>query len=212
MSKHCTTNFFTLRAASRTPSPTPPPKAGRRRASTTAAASAPSSRASSRKKTPVSNNSSKIHNGRGGGRSGTATPLSRASRSSSVSSRKAPGKKPGRKGSSSTQKVPKLKLKVSNRGYNPDLVPESEYHYGSDFDDSEPEPVYDDEEDDPKESESSEEESSDEDSDELVDSDADVDWEEDALVRISFFFCQIIMCTYRIQSFDKFLIDMAKCS
>ena len=81
-----------------------------------------------------------------------------------------------------------MKLKVSNRGYNPDLVPESEYHYGSDFDDSEPEPVYDDEEEDPKESESSEEESSDEDSDELVDSDADVDWEEDALVRVLFIF------------------------
>jgi hypothetical protein len=81
-----------------------------------------------------------------------------------------------------------LKLKVSNRGYNPDLVPESEYHYGSDFDDSGPEPEYDDDEEDPKESESSEEESnSDEDSDELVDSDADVDWEEDALVRFLFF-------------------------
>ena len=70
------------------------------------------------------------------------------------------------------------------RGYNPNLVnyKESEYHYGSDFDDSDAEPVYDDEEE--KESDSSEEENSnsEEESDELVDS--DVDFEEDALVSL----------------------------
>ena len=107
---------------------------------------------------------SKAVNGRN---SGSATPLSRASRSSSVSSRKAP--------KVSTQS-PKVKTKLG-RGYNPNLVnyKESEYHYGSDFEESEDENVeYDDVEE--KESESSDEESSNNsDSDELAES--DVDWD-----------------------------------
>ena len=110
------------------------------------------------KKTP------KAVNGRN---SGSATPLSRASRSSSVSSRKA---------ASGKAATPKVKTKLG-RGYNPSLVnyKESEYHYGSDFDESEDDNVeYDDVEE--KESESSEEESENsEDSDELVES--DVDWD-----------------------------------
>ena len=139
------------RATSRSPTPTKSSKKKKKSpvAKTTSAKA---------KKTP------KAVNGRN---SGSATPLSRASRSSSVSSRKAP--------KVSTQS-PKVKTKLG-RGYNPNLVnyKESEYHYGSDFEESEDENVeYDDVEE--KESESSDEESSNNsDSDELAES--DVDWD-----------------------------------
>jgi len=68
---------------------------------------------------------------KGGSKSGTATPISRTSRSSSVSST-------AKKSRSSKKTVPKLKIKTKlGRGYNPNLVnyKDSEYHYGSDFDD-----------------------------------------------------------------------------
>ncbi len=103
-----------------------------------------------------------------GNASGTATPVSRSSRSSSVNSRKSSSKK-------SKKSSPKVKTKVG-RGYNPNLVnyKESEYHYGSDFEETDEEEVaYDDD----KESESSGgEESEDGESSELeVESDLDFD-------------------------------------
>ena len=59
--------------------------------------------------------------------SGSTTPVNRHSRASSVSSN-AKSKKSAKK--------PKIKTKLG-RGYNPNLVnyKESEYHYGSDFED-----------------------------------------------------------------------------
>ena len=85
--------------------------------------------------------------------SGTATPASRASRSSSVASNGLHGRS-----------VPKLKLKTkhgnsSGRGYNPSAVnyQDSEYHYGSDFEDDEDDAV------DPVESDKSSESSEEED-------------------------------------------------
>ena len=119
-----------------------------------------SSRASSRiKKTPAT------VNGKRAAKSGSATPLSRASRSSSVSSAK-------------KQKTTKIKTKIG-RGYNPSLVnyKESEYHYGSDFDESEPEYMEEDEVEEDKESDqSSDPDSEMDDESEDVGVDSDVDW------------------------------------
>mgnify|MGYP001364768589 CR=1 FL=1 len=63
------------------------------------------------------------------GGSGSATPVNRASRASSVSSTAA--NRSSTKSKSSAKK-PKVKTKLG-RGYNPNLVnyKESEYHYGS---------------------------------------------------------------------------------
>merc|ERR1712141_847602 len=140
------------RATSRSPTPT---KSTRRKSVTSSVPSRSSARAS---KTVKAVN----------GRSGSATPLSRASRSSSVNSKKA-------------KKVSPIKIKLQkSRGYNPSLVnyKESEYHYGSDFDDSEEDielADYDQE----KDSDSSDEEDSQSDeSEDLVES--DVDWEEES--------------------------------
>jgi len=149
------------RATSRSPTPTPPSKTNSRRQSVTkSSAKETPSRASSRVKKTV-----KAINGR----SGSATPLSRASRSSSVNSRKASKVSPS-----------KLKTKIKiGRGYNPSIVPykESEYHYGSDFEESDDDQIqYDDDPD--KESDSSDEESAEsDDSDNLVES--EVEWDDD---------------------------------
>ncbi len=106
--------------------------------------------------------------------SGANTPVSRASRSSSVASN-GRGSTAGGGGGGG---IPKLKLKTKlGRGYNPSLVnyKESEYHYGSDFED--------DEEDDDevaaesdKSSEESEDDMGDEASDDL-DPESDIDLE-----------------------------------
>ena len=138
------------RATSRSPTPT---KSTRRKSVT----SSGPSRASSRVK-----KTSKAVNGR----SGSATPLSRASRSSSVSSRKAAAKA-----------SPKIKAKLG-RGYNPNLVnyKESEYHYGSDFDESEEEMVLESDKEEKETDSSAEESDSSENSDELVES--DLEWNE----------------------------------
>ncbi len=112
------------RSSSRAPSPassaaTAPTRASNRRRSSTqrytASATANSSASASKRN------------------SGANTPVSRASRSSSVASN-AGGRPP----------IPKLKIKAKlGRGYNPGLVnyKESEYHYGSDFEDEEEEDV-----------------------------------------------------------------------
>ena len=65
--------------------------------------------------------------------SGSNTPIGRGSRSSSVASARNHHK---RKAAAAALVTPKIKAK-SGRGYNPSLVnyKESEYHYGSDFED-----------------------------------------------------------------------------
>lgn len=130
--------------------------------------SAPSRASSRKKKTPASS-SSRAYNG--GRASGSATPLSRASRSSSVSSSRKKAKTAS----------PKVKTKIG-RGYNPALVnyKESEYHYGSDFDESEDDYL---EEEDvvEKDSETSDNNDGSSDDDKMEESDefdaeSDVDW------------------------------------
>ncbi len=99
------------------------------------------------------------------GASGSNTPISRASRSSSVAS------------NGGTKTVPKLKIKTKlGRGYNPSLVnyKDSEYHYGSDFEDDDDDLAEAVESE--KSSESSDDDVGDADSDDLkVESDVDLD-------------------------------------
>ncbi len=131
--------------------------------------SAPSRSSTRKKKT------TQTFNGRAGN-SGSATPLSRASRSSSVSSSR---KKPAAPTPS------KVKTKLG-RGYNPSLVnyKESEYHYGSDFDESEDENIeYDDDE--AEKSDESSDDNGDESLEEAASSDLEVEsdmdeWNTDA--------------------------------
>lgn len=109
-------------------------------------------RAGSNQNPPPSRSSTRIKKTRlSNGGSGSATPLSRASRSSSVNStgksKSSKCSKANNKKASSRVQVQeaaatptKLKTKLG-RGYNPNLVnyKDSEYHYGSDFEDSESE-------------------------------------------------------------------------
>lgn len=111
-----------------------------RSSSSTVTSSSTSSRRKSVEKTSRCSSpaAKKAKKGRGsaGRRSGTQTPLSRASRSSSVASNSS--KKHHQVSSTSNNKSAKAK---KSRGYNPNLVnyKESEYHYGSDFEDDDDE-------------------------------------------------------------------------
>ncbi len=111
------------RSSSRAPSP----------ASSSATAS---TRSSSRRRSSTQRSTNYAGNNSSSSKrtSGANTPVSRASRSSSVASNS------NRGGGGAGGGIPKLKLKTKlGRGYNPGLVNEreSEYHYGSDFEDDE---------------------------------------------------------------------------
>ncbi len=120
-------------------------------------------RSSSRKRTPA------VSSGRRGTISGSNTPASRASRSSSVASN-------GPSRSAAVSSSTKQKIKHSGRGYNPSMVnyKESEYHYGSDFEDDEDD-IAEDVESVKSDSSSDLEDSRDSDDDLEVESDVDLD-------------------------------------
>lgn len=170
--------------ASATSTPVAAPAAKKR--SSRARAATPASRSSSRAQSPISER-------RASGRrrpstqqqpqtprstpksrgSGSATPLSRHSRSSSVASN---GQKSASKASKASSSAKSGSNNKGGRGYDPGRVnyKESEYHYGSDFEEDEDEVELDDAESE-KSDESSEEEEDSFDSDDLRESDVDLD-------------------------------------
>jgi nucleosome-remodeling factor subunit BPTF len=119
---------------------TPSSKSSSRATSPASSAAGAPTRSSSRKKGGGNGNggssvSATATPSRRATMSGSNTPASRASRSSSVASN---GHNTAAT-NSANRTVPKLKIKVSKdgRGYNPSMVnyKDSEYHYGSDFED-----------------------------------------------------------------------------